>query len=169
MAGSEGLYLWSSSGGRCFCLLAFWGFQSQSNLPPAVMNVFLPPRSVPSCYLSLSKTSSQLPTGVPHINFPVFLEEIPLSHSSLGTLVGSHTSPQPRSWGPSQGHHSAWCKFSKIARGWNADSQVDSHVILKSVLGTLQIVKVSSGFFRKLSFLVTSWNYIKGTADHLSW
>lgn len=32
----------------------------------------------------------------------------------------------------------------------------NSHVIQKSVLGTLQIAQVSSGFFRKLSFLVTS-------------
>lgn len=56
--------------GRHVCLPSFWGFQPQSNLPPAVMNVFLPPSSVPSCYLSLSKTSSQLPTVCSPHKFP---------------------------------------------------------------------------------------------------
>ena len=83
------------------------------------------------------------------INFPVFREEIPPSHGSSGNLVDSHTSPWSRSQEPSQGRHSDWLRFPIQQKGETQSLRWNSHVILRIVLGTLQIANIRSGFFRK--------------------
>lgn len=96
---------------------------------PASSNKCLPPSRFPPFLLFVCKQelthSPQL--CVPDINFPVFLEGIPPSPSSLGNLVDSHTSPWPRSQEASQGHHSDQLWFPIQRKGGMQSLRWNSH------------------------------------------
>ena len=55
--------LFTNPSGAQFRFPSFWGFQPGSNLSPTVMNVFLSPTFVPSCYLSVSKSRLTAPNS----------------------------------------------------------------------------------------------------------
>lgn len=134
--------------GQNFCLPSSWGFQPWSALPPAVTNAFLPPASLPSCYLSVSKSWLIAPNCV----FP----------TSISPYFWKGSLHLPAPWGIwltltpplGQGHRRLPRGTILTSSGFPYSERVECRVsggipILGSVLGRLQIANVRSGFLSK--------------------
>lgn len=161
MARSKWLYSWSSFGTALLPAFVL-GFPSRSHLSPAVMNVFLSSPFRPFLRFVCKQEpapSSQL--CAPHINFPVFLEEVPPPHSSSGIWLAL-TPPLGR------GHGGLPRGTIRTGSGFQTSRRAESWAsggIPMSSWGALwesfKLQKSDLASLESLGFLLPSWHYIK--------